>query len=454
MTTTNTRPSPDWQAVDEEVISHLQNLLRLDTRNPPGNEILVAHYLRDTLEKEGFTCTIVGPSPERASLITRLRGDGSLPPLLLMSHTDVVAVEPEKWSYPPFGGEIADGYLYGRGALDMKNMVAMELMTMLLLKRLNVPLQRDVIFIAEADEETGGHAGAEWVAHHYPDLIRAEYALNEGGGNGLEINSQVYYTVQTGEKGAARFKIRVTGSPGHGSVPHENNAIIKLAEILSKARDQQPPVHFTATLRTMLESLAATQPPAIGQALLAILADEATASSIIDQLPIEETLKQELHAMTRNTIAPTMLEAGSQINVIPSEATAYLDGRILPGQTTESFLRELRAIFGHECEIEFIDPSEALEAETASPLFDVIKAVLHEHAPTAGIIPIMLTGGTDAKYVSDLGTRVYGFAPELYTGTSGLDGIHGHDERISVKAMQWGTRVLYDVVEKFAGKAS
>lgn len=452
MTTTNTRPSPDWQAINEEVITHLRNLLRLDTRNPPGNEILAAHYLRAVLEKEGFTCTIVGPSPTRATLITRLHGDGSLPPLLLMSHTDVVAVEPEKWSYPPFGGEIADGYLYGRGALDMKNMVAMELMTMLLLKRLNVPLRRDVIYMAEADEETGGHAGAEWVARHYPELIRAEYALNEGGGNGMEINGKVYYTVQTAEKGSARCKIRVTGDPGHGSVPHENNAISKLAEILSKARGQQPPVHFTATLRASLESIASSQPPAAAQALLAVLADETTASAAIDHLPIDEMLKYELHAMARNTIAPTMLEAGSQINVIPSEATAYLDGRILPGQTLESFLRELRAIFGEECTIEFIDPSAALEAETASPLFDVMKEVLHEHAPTAGIVPIMLTGGTDAKYVSDLGTRVYGFAPELYTGADGWAGIHGHNERISVEAMQWGTRVLYETVEKFAGR--
>lgn len=452
MTTANTNVPIDWNAVDEEVLMHLRNILRLDTRNPPGNEILAANYLREVLEREGFACIIVGPSPQRASLITRLKGDGSQPPLLLMSHTDVVAVEPEKWSHNPFGAEVAAGFVYGRGALDMKNTVAMELMTMLLLKRADVQLKRDVIFMAEADEETGGHQGAEWVVEHYPELIRAEYALNEGGGNGLEINNRLYYTVQTAEKGSARFKIRATGDPGHGSVPHENNAIVKLAELLSKVRGNQPPVHFTATLRGYIEGLASAQPPRVAAALRAVLADEATAGAAIDTLPIDELLKRELHAMARNTIAPTMLQAGSQINVIPSEAVAYVDSRVLPGQTLEDYSQELRAIFGSDCEIEFVDPSVALEADPASPLFETIKEVLSEYAPEATVVPTLLTGGTDAKHVSTLGTKVYGFSPELYNGTNDWNGVHGHDERIGIKAMQWGMRVMYEVVERFVRK--
>lgn len=453
MTTANTTTPIDWNVVDEEVIEHLRNILRLDTRNPPGNEILAANYLCGVLEKEGFECQIVGPTTERATVITRLKGDGSEPPLLLMSHTDVVAVEPEKWSYDPFGGVIANGFLYGRGALDMKNMVAMELMAMLLLKRNGVPLKRDVIYMAEADEETGGHEGAGWVVDHYPELIQAEYALNEGGGNGLEINGRIYYTVQTAEKGSARFKIRATGSPGHASVPHENNAIVQLAEVLSKVRNNQPPIHFTATLRGYLEGIASAQPPEVATALNAVLLDESTAGAAIDRLPIDEVLKRELHAMARNTIAPTMLTAGSQINVIPSEAIAYVDSRILPGQTHEGFLEELRSIIGPDCEIEFIRPAPALEADPVSPLFEVIKDVLHEHVPEATVIPTLLTGGTDAKHVSRLGTKVYGFSPELYAGMNGWGGVHGHDERINVRAMQWGTRVLYEVVEKFARRA-
>ena len=453
MTISNTHASLDWHAINEEVIEHLRNLLRLDTRNPPGNEILAANYLRSVLEKEGFECIIVGPSPERASLITRLKGDGSEPPLLLMSHTDVVAVEPEKWSHDPFGGVIDNGFLYGRGALDMKNMVAMELMSILLLKRAGVPLKRDVIYMAEADEETGGQQGAGWVVGHYPELIQAEYALNEGGGFGMEINGQLYYAVQTAEKGSARFTLRATGTPGHGSIPHNDNAVIKLAELLSKVRNQPPPVHFTATMRGYIEGIASTQPPELAAALRSVLVDEQTASAAIDNLPIDEHLKRELHAISRNTVAPTMLKAGSQINVIPSDAVASVDSRILPGQTLEGFLEELRAIFGSDCEIEFADAAPALEADPSSPLFEVIKDVLHVHAPTAAVIPSLLTGGTDAKSVSRLGTKVYGFSPELYTGEKGWGGVHGHNERINVQAMQWGTRVLYEVVEKFVRRA-
>jgi acetylornithine deacetylase/succinyl-diaminopimelate desuccinylase-like protein len=229
---------------------------------------------------------------------------------------------------------------------------------------------------ATADEEAGSHLGAHWLWRHRRDLVDAEYALNEGGGSGLEINGKVYYTVQTAEKGSARFKLRATGEPGHGSVPHENNAIVRLGELLSRVRGKQPPVHFTATLRGYIEGLASAQEPEVAQALRAVLADEASAGKAIERLSIDELLKLELHAMARNTVAPTMLQAGSQINVIPSEALAYVDARILPGQTLESFLQELRAIFGPDCEIEFVDPSIALEADPASPLFEVIKDVL------------------------------------------------------------------------------
>lgn len=454
MTTTNSQTSLDWQAINEEVLQHLRNLLRLDTRNPPGNEVLATNYLREVLEKEGFECVVVGPSPTRASLITRLKGDGSEPPLLLMSHTDVVAVEPEKWRHDPFGAQIEEGFLYGRGALDMKNMVAMELMCMLLLKRSGIPLKRDVIYMAEADEETGGQHGAGWVVEHYPELIQAEYALNEGGGHGLEINGQLYYTVQTAEKGSSRFTLRATGTPGHGSVPHNDNAIVKLAELLSKVRDQQPPVHFTATVRGYIEGIASAQAPELATALRAVLADENTASTAIDALPIDEHFKRELHAMLRNTVAPTMLKAGSQINVIPSEAVASIDSRILPGQTLEGFREELRSIFGSDGEIEFVNVAPALEADPTSPLFEVIKNVLREHAPTATVVPSLLTGGTDAKSVSQLGVKVYGFSPLLYTGEQGWGGIHGHNERISVEGLQWGTRVLYEVVEQFVQQTS
>jgi len=279
MAQTVNQQSIDWQAVGEETIRRLQDLLRLDTRNPPGNEVRAAEYLRAVFEAEGIPGEIVGPSGDRGTFIARLKGDGPASPLLLMGHTDVVAVEPEKWTHDPFSGDIADGFIYGRGALDMKQMVTMEAMTMLLLKRAGVKLKRDVIYMAAADEECGGHAGAGWVVEHRPDLIQAEYALNEGGGSGLEINGRRYYPVQTAEKGTVRFRIRTQGKPGHGSVPHPDNAILKLAAILAKLTPGLLPVHFTQTARAYFAGLAATQPPDVAQALHQVLADEATADA-------------------------------------------------------------------------------------------------------------------------------------------------------------------------------
>jgi acetylornithine deacetylase/succinyl-diaminopimelate desuccinylase-like protein len=453
MTQSVNEHSINWQAVGEETITRLRGLLRLDTRNPPGNEIRAAQYLQALFEAEGISSEIVGPSKDRSTFIARLKGDGTAPPLLLMSHTDVVAVEPEKWTHDPFSADIADGFIYGRGALDMKQMVTMEAMTMLLLKRNGVQLKRDVIFMAAADEECGGHVGAGWVVEHRPELIQAEYALNEGGGSGSEINGRRYYPVQTAEKGTVRFRIRTYGRPGHGSVPHDENAILKLAAILTTLTPNLLPVHFTSTLRGYLAGIASTQPPDIAQGLHAILANEATADAAVDRLPLEETLKQRIHAMLRNTVTPTVLNAGSQINVIPSEAEALIDGRHLPGWTPEMFLEELRSVIGNAVEITLLDPSTPLEADLQSPLFNTITTVLKEHDPEATAIPFLLTGGTDAKHVTQLGTKVYGFAPGLFAGEGEGRRVHSHDERVSVRSLQWGMRVLYEVVERFASGA-
>ncbi len=450
MTQSTNEKRINWQAVGEELITRVRDLLGLDTRNPPGNEVLAARYLHALFEAEGISGTIVGPSRDRGTFIARLTGDGSAPPLLLMSHTDVVAVEPEKWTHGPFSGDIAEGFIYGRGALDMKQMVAMEAMTMLLLKRTGAQLKRDVIYMAAADEECGGDAGAGWVVEHRPELIQAEYALNEGGGSGFEINGRRYYPVQTAEKGTVRFRIRTYGRPGHGSVPHKENAILKLAAILAKFAPDLLPVHFTDTLRGYIAGIASTQPADIAQTLHAVLTDEASADAAIDRLPLEEALKQRIHAMLRNTVTPTVLKAGSQINVIPSEAEALIDGRNLPGWTPEMFLEELRSVIGNEAEIAFLDPSSPLEADLQSPLFDTIKDVLNERDPGATAVPFLLTGGTDAKHVTKLGTKVYGFAPGLYAGEGESRRVHSHDERVSIRSLQWGVRVLYEVVERFA----
>ncbi len=448
MASTDVSEQASWEQVDDEVVGHLRDLLRLDTRNPPGNEIRAAEYLRAMLERDGIESEIVGPSPDRATIVARIRGDGSARPLLLMSHTDVVAVEPDKWSHDPFAAEIADGFLYGRGSLDMKHMVAMELQTMLLLKRRGGPLKRDVIFMAAADEEVGGHQGAGWVVKNRPELIDAEYALNEGAGDGLIINGKPYYTVQTAEKGTARFRLTTRGTPGHGSQPRNDNAILKLAAKLMQLQATRLPVHLTETVRAYITALASAQPEPMKGQLLAIL-DPAGADAAIDALSLDETFKRTFRAIIRNTVSPTMLAAGSQINVIPSAAEASLDGRILPGWTPESFQGELAEIFGADVELEFLEPSEPLEADPSGPMLETIRGVLAERAPGATILPVLLSGATDAKHVAKLGTRVYGFAPEDYTDPAEGNRVHGHDERIGIESLRWGTRTLYEVVGRF-----
>jgi acetylornithine deacetylase/succinyl-diaminopimelate desuccinylase-like protein len=441
----------NWQAAGDEVVEHLRALLRLDTRNPPGNENIAADYLRDALARDGIDSTIVGPSADRATLVARLRGDGSRRPLLLMSHTDVVAVEADKWTQNPFGGDIVDGFIYGRGALDMKNMVAMELMTMLLLKRRGVKLSRDVIFMSAADEEVGGTAGAGWVVDNQPELIEAEYALNEGGGNVRVVNGVSYYQVQTAEKGIHRFALRMKGRPGHGSIPHDDNAIVKLAEKLSRLRDRRLPFHMSETARAYITGIAAGQAEPVRGQFLALL-DSTHCDAAIAALNVEESYKRQLHATLRNTVSPTILSAGTQINVIPSLAEAKLDGRIVPGQTRESFTRELREVFGDDVEIEFFRPPSEKpvpEAPPRGPLWETIEQVLAERAPAARVVPKMLTGATDATHVARMGTTIYGFCPELYVGPEESSRIHGHDERTTVESMRWGVRTLYEVVERF-----
>jgi acetylornithine deacetylase/succinyl-diaminopimelate desuccinylase-like protein len=234
-------------------------------------------------------------------------------------------------------------------------------------------------------------------------------------------------------------------------MPHGENAILMLAEVLSSLDNRQPPVHFCDSFRGYITGIASAQPPEVARLILDILAHEETADAAIDALQLDELLKRELRALTRNTIVPTMLRAGSQINVIPSEAEVLLDARILPGWTTDMFLEEIQTIFGEDVDVEFIDPDLALEADPTSPLFDVISEVVKEHDAKATVIPTLIVGGTDAQRVVGLGIKVYGFAPEMFIkDLFDWDRVHGHDERVNILSLQWGTRVLYEVVERFA----
>ncbi len=442
----------NWDGVRDETVEYLRELLKLNTVNPPGNEVLACRYVQEVLGREGIESTILESAPSRGNLVARLRGDGRAAPLLLMVHLDVVPVERQRWKFDPFGAEIADGYIYGRGALDTKELAAIELSVLIWLKRNQVPLARDVILMANADEEAGGNFGAKWMVQNHPELIRAEYAINEGGGFGTSILGKRIYGVQTGEKGTARFTLRAHGKPGHASVPQKENAVLKLARGLDKLGGASLPMHVTETARNYIEGLAKVLGGTAGSGLRGLL-DPKNSRRAFEALPLDDGMRGMLYAMLHNTATPTKLNAGSKINVIPSVAEAQVDARLVPGETPESFLRELRTVLEPSYEIEFHEPTmRGIEADPRSPLFDTMIHALRRHDPEAIVLPDLVVGATDARHVTKLGTKVYGFCP-MFDDAAEMERVHGDDELISIKSLGFGTRVLYEVVSEFAGRA-
>jgi acetylornithine deacetylase/succinyl-diaminopimelate desuccinylase-like protein len=438
----------NWPAIATEAVQYLQDLLRIDTTNPPGNELAAAEYLAGVLHAEGYDPIVLEAAPQRGNMIARLKGDGSLPPLLLYTHLDVVPAEPAHWTHPPFAGEVADGFVWGRGALDMKSVAAMQLMTVLLLKRAGVILKRDVIFAATADEEIDSDVGADWLVTQHPDLVRAEYGLSEMGGHTLYLEGKKFYPVMCAEKGTCWLKIRAHGKPGHGSVPHANHAVLHLVHAIDRVMAHPLPLHMTATASTFVQRLARSVGGTTGLLLSAVL-NPLLHDAALKAIP-DRSLADALHAIFHNTVSPNQLRAGYKANVIPSEAEAILDGRMLPGFDVESFLAEIRPRLGEGIEITIEHTSPPLEVSSETPLFNLIEQQLTRSDPVAIVVPYMMAGATDAKLFAKLGTQCYGFAPLKLQPDTPFDGlIHGHDERVSLDAFAFGVKVLYETVRDF-----
>jgi len=433
----------------EQAVRHLQALLRIDTTNPPGNETPAAEYLADLLREGGLEPTLLGPTPSRQSVTARLRGTGEKPPLLLHAHLDVVPVERERWSRDPFGGEIHDGYLWGRGAIDMKHMAIMSALVLGRLARDGRRLSRDLIFAGVADEEAGCDDGSKWLADHHPDRFRAEYAVGEAGGFTVWIDGRPIYPVQVAEKGVVWMKLRARGTPGHGSMPRDDNAVVRLSEAIARLGRARLPHHLTPPARTYLDTLASGQ-PFPKSLILRLLKRPALADRVLRLLPASVALP--LRAILANTAAPTVLRAGYKVNVIPGEAEAEVDGRSLPGQSTADLVAEVQAVVGREIEVLVARELPPVETPAPSPLWDAIVQTLGEHHPGALVVPTLVPGFTDAKHWSRLGARCYGFFPVRFPedGPRFTDLFHGHDERIPVDGLKWGVRVLHDFVVRFA----
>ncbi len=329
--------------------NHLQNLIRLNTTNPPGNEILAANYLAGHLQEAGYKTTVIESAPGRGNVITRYKGSGEKRPLLLYNHLDVVPTEPDHWDHDPFSGDIEDGVIWGRGALDMKNVVTQQLMVMLRLAELRPQLSRDVIFAGCADEEVDGKMGLDFLVREHRHLIDAEIGLSESGAIAQYVDNLSLYPIQCGEKGNCRLVLRAQAAPGHGASPnYDDYAIRYLAIALERLTSRYLPTHITPTVRHLLMQVA----PLLNVSLAAD-EEDAVLEQFIEQLPFPEMRASLLH-MTRNSVAPTLLRAGTKINVVPSQAEAELDGRTLPGQTCADLMAEVRAVIGDDLPVEII----------------------------------------------------------------------------------------------------
>jgi len=440
--------------ISDMAIEFLRDLIRFDTTNPPGNELPAAQYIADTLRREGFEPVVLESAPGRGNVVARLRGDGSAGALLLMSHLDVVPADPQEWDHPPFAAELADGYIWGRGAVDTKQLTAMQMAVLLALKRENVPLKRDVIFAATADEEAGGVYGMDWLVKNHAGLVDGQYAINEGGGFGVEVSGRRFYVCQTGEKGVCWMKFTARGTPGHGSIPRGDNAVAKLCAALARLSQARLPQHRTATVERMVRSLAAAQKLPLSL-LLPLVLHPLLERVILQRMGSQSEVAAALCATLHNTVSPTVLRAGQKTNVIPSEATAEVDGRLVPGQQPEDLLREIRPYIGDEIEVQIIMRSQPYESEYTSLLFDLFQQVLAQHDAGCTVVPFLVPGATDGRFLAEKGVKVYGFSPaKQEPGWHLLELAHARNEHISLANIDFGTKVLYDVVRRFGIESS
>jgi acetylornithine deacetylase/succinyl-diaminopimelate desuccinylase-like protein len=443
-------PAIDWPSATAEAMAHFKELLRIDTTNPPGNERAAADYLGRVLDREGIPHRIVESEPTRASLVARLVGSGKKAPLMLSGHLDVVPAEREHWRRDPFGAEEHEGCVWGRGAVDMKNMVAMSLMTLLLLKRAGAKLERDLIFAAVADEEAGSRLGARFLVEKHPELVRAEYVLTEIGAYTLYQGDGVFYPIQVAEKGICWFELTAQGTPGHGSMPRPDNAVVRLARAIEALGRVRLPYHRVPVVEAFLRRLAEAA-PAPARKAVPVLLRPALAGVLVKLARLQDPEQAiSLEALLRNTASPTVVRGGQKVNVIPSTASVLVDGRMLPGQTVEAFLAEVQRVVGDDLRVRVLEEHEGHVFRTDTALYGAIGRAIEKHHPGAVAIPFMIPGFTDSYAYASLGATCYGFSPvRMPRGLNYTSLYHGHDERIPIEGFAWGLRVLVDLVSEF-----
>ncbi len=432
-----------WEEVKEEATELLREYIRMDTTNPPGNEIEGAKFLKQVLEKEGFDCNIFESEKDRGNIITRLKGTGENPSLLLISHIDVVPADEDKWEYHPFSGELVDNKIWGRGALDCKSLGIAELMVMLLLKRERIRLKGDVVLAATADEEAGGKYGAEWVVKEKFPLIKTDYVINEGGGDGILTDKGYVFLCQTAEKGIYWMRLKFKGRPGHGSMPHEDNCIAKMAKAINIISSYSSPIKVNDVVEKFVEGFGIDKK----------IFDQNLSNQILKSIE-DKKMAYWINAMMRNTFSPNIVEGGKKTNVIPSECYLEVDSRVLPGYEPEYALEELRKLLKDivEFEVEIIQKSIPSQSPLESPLYELLEKTIKDWNSKAELIPFMQVGGTDSRFFREKGIPAYGFGPFLIDGPYGehLAMVHGHNEKISTDNLLFMIKTLWNIVTNFS----
>ena len=442
---------PDWPAVEAETLRHFQALVRFDTTDPPGNEKPAADYVREILEKEGIAVQTFTLEPNRPNIVARLKGNGSKRPLLLMGHTDVVNVDAAKWTHPPFSAAREGGYVYGRGTLDDKDSVATNVMILLMLKRLNVPLDRDVIFLAEAGEEGSTRVGIQYMVNQHLAEIDAEYCLAETGGVVREGGQVMYATVQTVEKIPHAVDLTARGISGHGSVPLLTNPIVHLGAALARVGDWHSTLRLNETTRAYFSRLAAISSGAEAQRYRDVL-DPAKLAAIDRYFHANDPAKA---ALLHATASPNIVDGGYRINVIPSEAKATLDLRILPDDDPKQVLESIRkAVNDPAVDVSFgardIRPGGKSGLDTEA--FTTIEAAVRRQYNTT-TLPIMSTGATDMAYLRAKGVQCYGIGPAIDAEDAPKGfGSHSDQERILEAELHRFVRFTWDIVTQLAAR--
>ncbi len=430
--------------MSHEAVELLSQYLQIDTTNPPGNEILGVAFFARIFEQEGIAYKTYEASTGRGSVKAEIPGTGEKGPIILLNHIDVVPAKANEWSVYPFGGEVKDGFIYGRGALDMKSLGILELMAFLEVKRQGLTPCRDLIFLAVADEEAGGNLGVQYLLDQYPDDFQADLVLNEGG-IGLDTvpANRPLFMIASAEKGVCQIRLTSTGPPGHSSAPHGENALEKLVQALNRLLSGDNPIIVTPQIAEYFKHLGTEWDflkPYLKDGKTTTLIDALTGSGMI-HVP-------QMSAMLRNTMSLNILRSGDKTNVIPSKAQAEIDIRLLPGTEPDAFIAEVKKRLSDDSiKIESLKKSSASKSPIDTDDFATIKNVHLEHYPNALAVASLLFGASDSRFFRSKGIACYGVCPMLLSMEE-LNRVHGIDERISVENMIKGTQVYTDIVKK------